>query len=204
MLNRLLFLSKTRRNPCGLRRVSLIKSAESLFESIQLFVQLLRHMIADHAIELADVLAVFLPGSNIDREQIFDGVDRDAVKTFNVDVLSLRNIADRRLNSADLVFAASRGSTSRTRMLSPKPGQMKWPSSSVRNQLTLKIFGAIRNLLAHLEPVLRSSRPCCSRTNGRIAIGSRRTTPTAPAAAAVVSEAMIEPTKTPCCQLRDW
>src|SRR5580692_11378558 len=38
---------------------------------------------------------------------------------------------------------------------------------------------------------------------GSIAIGSRRVTPTAPVAAAVVSEAIVAPTKTPCCQLRD-
>ena len=35
-------------------------------------------------------------------------------------------------------------------------------------------------------------------------MGSRRTTPTAPEAAAVVSEAMIEPTNAPFCQLVDW
>ena len=35
-------------------------------------------------------------------------------------------------------------------------------------------------------------------------MGSRRTTPTAPAAAAVVSEAMMEPTKAPFCQDVDW
>ena len=36
-----------------------------------------------------------------------------------------------------------------------------------------------------------------------MAIGSRRVTPTAPVIAAVVSEAMPAPTKTPCCQLSD-
>src|SRR3954471_1297823 len=37
--------------------------------------------------------------------------------------------------------------------------------------------------------------------NGTIANGSRRRLPTAPAAAAVVSEPMIDPRNTPCCQL---
>ena len=37
-----------------------------------------------------------------------------------------------------------------------------------------------------------------------MANGSRRRLPTAPAAAAVVSEAMIEPRNTPCSQSRDW
>src|ERR1700735_1414181 len=37
-----------------------------------------------------------------------------------------------------------------------------------------------------------------------IAMGSRRVTPTAPVVAAVVSEAMVAPTNTPCCQSRDW
>ena len=36
--------------------------------------------------------------------------------------------------------------------------------------------------------------------NGSMANGSRRSLPTAPAAAAVVSDAMIEPRNTPCCQ----
>src|SRR6266404_4964609 len=36
--------------------------------------------------------------------------------------------------------------------------------------------------------------------NGSIAMGSRRTTPTLPVAAAVVSLAMLALTKTPCCQ----
>src|ERR1700722_11788286 len=36
---------------------------------------------------------------------------------------------------------------------------------------------------------------------GSIAIGSRRDTPTFPVAAAVVSDAIPAPTKTPCCQL---
>src|SRR6185369_13260256 len=35
--------------------------------------------------------------------------------------------------------------------------------------------------------------------NGSIAIGSRRSTPTFPAAAAVFSDAMIDPKNTPCC-----
>src|SRR5437764_15340779 len=40
--------------------------------------------------------------------------------------------------------------------------------------------------------------------NGSMAIGSRRSTPTFPVAAAVVSEERVAPRKTPCCQLRDW
>src|SRR5688572_20204548 len=40
--------------------------------------------------------------------------------------------------------------------------------------------------------------------NGSIAIGSRRTTPTAPVAAAVVSEPIVAPTYTPCTQLNAW
>src|SRR3954471_14333796 len=39
--------------------------------------------------------------------------------------------------------------------------------------------------------------------NGSIAIGSRRSLPTAPAAAAVVSELAVAPRKVPCCQLKD-
>src|SRR5215471_14805465 len=38
--------------------------------------------------------------------------------------------------------------------------------------------------------------------NGHIAIGSRRSTPTLPVAAAVVSDESVAPRKTPCCQLR--
>ena len=38
--------------------------------------------------------------------------------------------------------------------------------------------------------------------NGSIAIGSRRTTPTAPVAAAVVSDDSVAPMNTPCCQSR--
>src|SRR5215813_5082100 len=37
-----------------------------------------------------------------------------------------------------------------------------------------------------------------------MAIGSRRTTPTFPVAAAVVSDAIVAPRNTPCCQLKDW
>src|SRR5207237_10767679 len=36
-----------------------------------------------------------------------------------------------------------------------------------------------------------------------MAMGSRRVTPTSPLAAAVVSEAIVAPTKTPCCQSND-
>src|SRR6478736_1781127 len=39
--------------------------------------------------------------------------------------------------------------------------------------------------------------------NGSIANGSRRSSPTLPSAAAVFSEAMLAPVKTPCCQLSD-
>src|SRR5919112_958250 len=39
--------------------------------------------------------------------------------------------------------------------------------------------------------------------NGSMAIGSRRTTPTAPVAAAVVSDDSVAPRNTPCCQSRD-
>src|SRR6516165_8379628 len=37
-----------------------------------------------------------------------------------------------------------------------------------------------------------------------MAIGSRRTTPTFPVAAAVVSEPSVAPRNTPCAQLKDW
>src|SRR5689334_13100685 len=37
---------------------------------------------------------------------------------------------------------------------------------------------------------------------GSIAMGSRRITPTCPVAAAVVSEAIVAPRNTPCCQLQ--
>src|SRR5512137_149490 len=37
-----------------------------------------------------------------------------------------------------------------------------------------------------------------------MAMGSRRTTPTAPVAAAVVSEPMVAPRYVPCVQLKDW
>src|SRR3990172_6704075 len=37
-----------------------------------------------------------------------------------------------------------------------------------------------------------------------MAMGSRRTTPTAPVVAAVVSEASVAPRKVPCCQLNAW
>src|SRR5580765_8176534 len=40
--------------------------------------------------------------------------------------------------------------------------------------------------------------------NGSIAIGSKRSLPTAPCWAAVVSLAMIEPRKTPCSQSKAW
>src|ERR687893_1929476 len=39
--------------------------------------------------------------------------------------------------------------------------------------------------------------------NGSIAIGSRRTTPTLPLAAAVVSDDSVAPMNVPCCQSRD-
>src|SRR5436305_5970678 len=39
--------------------------------------------------------------------------------------------------------------------------------------------------------------------NGSMAIGSRRTTPTWPLAAAVVSDDRVAPMNTPCCQSRD-
>src|SRR5271157_3801246 len=38
---------------------------------------------------------------------------------------------------------------------------------------------------------------------GSMAIGSRRVTPTSPVAAAVVSDAIVAPTNTPCCQSND-
>ena len=40
--------------------------------------------------------------------------------------------------------------------------------------------------------------------NGSMAKGSKRTSPTLPAAAAVFSELMIEPWNTPCCQSKLW
>ena len=40
--------------------------------------------------------------------------------------------------------------------------------------------------------------------NGSIAMGSRRTCPVVPAAAAVVSDPMVAPMYTPCDQLNAW
>ena len=63
--------------------------------------------------------------------------------------------------------------------------------------------GLIAQLLAHLEPVREVVAHIVADRTGSIAIGSRRTTPTAPVAAAVVSDAMMEPTNTPLFQSRD-
>src|SRR5580693_6348870 len=54
----------------------------------------------------------------------------------------------------------------------------------------------IRSQCAQYSPMLYPQ-------NGSMAIGSRRTTPTAPAAAAVVSEPIVAPMKTPCVQSED-
>ena len=88
-----------------------------------------------------------------------------------------------------------------TRLFSPKPGHRKWPSSSLRNQLTMKIFGSSApSRRADLEPVRRSSRPCGSRRRAASPSGrSAARRPRRPAAA-VFSEPMIEPMKTPCSQ----
>jgi len=48
-----------------------------------------------------------------------------------------------------------------------------------------------------LIPVPENNRPCGNRRTAGIAIGSRRTLPTAPAAAAVISEPMVAPMYTP-------
>ena len=40
--------------------------------------------------------------------------------------------------------------------------------------------------------------------NGSIAMGSRRSTPTLPVAAAVVSEESVAPKNVPCCQFQLW
>ena len=73
--------------------------------------------------------------------------------------------ADRRCRTASAL--PSRRSTIHlsTRLFSPKPGQMNLPSSSLRNQLTKKMLRQLAPVLrcADLQPVARSSRPCCSR-----------------------------------------
>ena len=52
---------------------------------------------------------------------------------------------------------------SSTRRFSPKPGHRKRPSWPVRNQLTWKIAGGLRQPLRPPSASGRSSRPCCSR-----------------------------------------
>lgn len=60
----------------------------------------------------------------------------------------------------------------------------------------------VRDLLAHFEPVAEIISHVVA-TEGSMAMGSRRVMPTSPVAAAVVSKALVAPTKTPCCQSND-
>ena len=89
---------------------------------------------------------------------------------------------------------------SRTRTFSPKPGQRNGRRRPVRNQLTWKIAGGLRERCAHLAASGRSSRPCCSRRRAASPSGrgarrrprrSRRPSSPSPC---------VAPTKTPCCQ----
>ena len=89
-----------------------------------------------------------------------------------------------------------------TRLFSPKPGHRNLPSSSLRNQLTLKIFGsfAASPSRADLAASGRSSRPCGSRRTaasrtGRSAACRRRPRrrPSSPTTSS-------RPMNTPCSQ----
>jgi hypothetical protein len=72
-----------------------------------------------------------------------------------------------------------------TRLLSPKPGHRNLPSSSLRNQLTWKIFGSLVAVACPMSSQCPSSRPCCSRRRAAWRTGRGAATPTAPSAAAV-------------------
>src|SRR5215469_8769600 len=90
-----------------------------------------------------------------------------------------------------------------TRMFSPKPGQRNWPFTPLRNQFTLKISGGFVRRFPMSSQCWKYS-PMLYPQNGSIAIGSRRTLPTAPAAAAVVSDPIVAPRYTPLLQLNAW
>ena len=77
------------------------------FESGELFVHGSRNVIANLGIELLDVLNIGLPGGNVDRKKLGDGVPGD-VKTVNVDIGSVRNVTDSRLNGINLILATSK------------------------------------------------------------------------------------------------
>ena len=91
---------------------------------------------------------------------------------------------------------------SSTRMFSPYPGPQEVAVGALAEPVDVE---DARQLAASwLAPdraaSRRSSRPCCSRRTGSIANGSRRSLPTAPVAAAVVSDAIVAPRNTPCSQ----
>src|ERR1700726_4544633 len=90
-----------------------------------------------------------------------------------------------------------------TRIFSPYPGQRNLPLSSFRNQFTWNTRGVRLRFLCKAIQCLKYS-PMLYPQKGSMAMGSRRTLPTVPAAAAVISEPMVAPAYTPALQLNAW
>ena len=78
---------------------------KSCLKSGELLVHGCGNVVANLCVELLDVLNVSLPRIGVNGEEILDGVNGDTVKTFNVDVLRVRNVSDRCEVSVDLALA---------------------------------------------------------------------------------------------------
>ena len=110
-------------------------------------------MIANLSVELLDVLNIGLPGLNVNREQILDGVKGDILQTINVDVLSLGNITDRSLNGVYLALATSPDPEQNAHIVAEAgPDEVTFVIDA--EPVDVEDHGRIGDLLAHVEPML--------------------------------------------------
>ena len=137
-----------------------------------------------------------LPAGHVDREQLRRD-RRPRSRPPEGERARSGEQADRRLDGFDGAFAALDDPGQDADVLAEARPQ-EAPVASLRNQLTWKMRGSLAaSPRRRSRASARSSRPCCSRRTAA-SPSDRGGRPDGPVAAAVVSDAIVAPTKTPC------
>jgi hypothetical protein len=147
-------------------------------------------MIVQRDEELFMVHNLPLPRQTVDRLNLVECLPRE-VQALPLHVVEMQRPANRCLLTPNTAMHAVDDPLS-TRIFSLQPGHRNLPSVFLAKQFTWKTRGMMLRLRCILIQ-LRKESPMWYPQNGNMAIGSRRTVPALPPAAAVVSEPTVAP-----------
>ena len=124
---------------------------KSCLKSCKLVVELSGNSLANLSVELSDCLAILKPERLVNGEKILNGINGD-IKTCDIDILSVGNIADRSFNSVNLALATVKYPHKNSHVIA-KAGPDEVTLVIGSEPVNVENLGSVCDFLAHAKPM---------------------------------------------------